>query len=559
MRVNGKFIIFIACFILLGGSMTGCAMVKNPEQVRPSNVPTLPQVSRTPFQPAEPTVLPLTPTATPNPIVGLGLHPGVPERLRNQITLVPGTEWAGAGKVANVVLSPIEGPNEGSVCWVYALVAPFGTVEDSVQSETLIAIWNGVDLAGRENVELFLTPTTKSAIESLWGTGSDQYLRIAGNQEDLILHIQQNPSSLAIVPFDELIPEWKVLKIDDLSPLQRDFPQDAYSLSVNFGWMGSVLTELPTLPASNRLEEKMTVITMTGVTALVRATGFMMDMYGMTFPGEDIREWMIEADFTHVSNEVSFDQNCPAQDPNQQGLRFCSRPEYIELLEYVGVDVVELTGNHLMDFRPESLPFTMEMYRQRGWQTFGGGENLEVASQPALVEHHGNRIAFVGCNPAGPGGDWAGAGNAGTQPCNWEVFRQEIHELTNQGYMVIATLQYFETYVSTPSSQQIADFRSLSEVGAVIVSGSQAHFPQGFDFVDGRFIHYGLGNLFFDQMDYPVVGTRREFLDRHVFYDGKHISTELLTAMLENYARPRPMNDEERRNFLNEMFLASGW
>jgi poly-gamma-glutamate synthesis protein (capsule biosynthesis protein) len=125
--------------------------------------------------------------------------------------------------------------------------------------------------------------------------------------------------------------------------------------------------------------------------------------------------------------------------------------------------------------------------------------------------------------------------------------------------MVIATLQYFETYVSTPSSQQIADFRSLSEAGAVIVSGSQAHFPQGFDFVDGRFIHYGLGNLFFDQMDYPVVGTRREFLDRHVFYDGKHISTELLTAMLENYARPRPMNDEERRNFLNEMFLASGW
>ena len=72
-------------------------------------------------------------------------------------------------------------------------------------------------------------------------------------------------------------------------------------------------------------------------------------------------------------------------------------------------------------------------------------------------------------------------------------------------------------------------------------------------------IHYGLGNLFFDQMDYPVVGTRREFLDRHVFYKGKHISTELMTAMLENYARPRPMTIDERQTFLQDIFTASGW
>jgi len=99
----------------------------------------------------------------------------------------------------------------------------------------------------------------------------------------------------------------------------------------------------------------------------------------------------------------------------------------------------------------------------------------------------------------------------------------------------------------------------LSNGGAVIVSGSQAHFPQVFEFMGDHFIHYGLGNLFFDQMDYPVIGTRREFLDRHIFYDGRYISTEILTAMLEDYAQPRPMTAEERQQFLSEYFNYSGW
>jgi hypothetical protein len=54
-------------------------------------------------------------------------------------------------------------------------------------------------------------------------------------------------------------------------------------------------------------------------------------------------------------------------------------------------------------------------------------------------------------------------------------------------------------------------------------------------------------------------GIRREFLDRYVIYDGKLISIELITAMLEDYARPRPMTEHERIGFLQEYFFYSGW
>jgi hypothetical protein len=58
----------------------------------------------------------------------------------------------------------------------------------------------------------------------------------------------------------------------------------------------------------------------------------------------------------------------------------------------------------------------------------------------------------------------------------------------------------------------------------------------------------------------PIQPAQRwEFMDRHVIYDNRYISTELLTAMLEDYARPRPMTPDERAAFLTAYFGYSGW
>jgi poly-gamma-glutamate synthesis protein (capsule biosynthesis protein) len=135
----------------------------------------------------------------------------------------------------------------------------------------------------------------------------------------------------------------------------------------------------------------------------------------------------------------------------------------------------------------------------------------------------------------------------------------EVSRLTAQGYLVVVTFQHIEVYDYLPVPPQRGDFQAMAEAGAVIVSGSQSHFPQGMAFFGGAFMHYGLGNLFFDQMDEPVQGTRREFIDRHVFYDGRHISTQLLTAMLEDHSQPRPMTPDERKALLRDAFNASTW
>jgi poly-gamma-glutamate synthesis protein (capsule biosynthesis protein) len=200
------------------------------------------------------------------------------------------------------------------------------------------------------------------------------------------------------------------------------------------------------------------------------------------------------------------------------------------------------------------------MYRERGWTVFAGGENLEAARAPALLEHNGNRLAFVGCNSVGPNGAWATDDQPGAAPCgDMQWLLERVRALREEGYLPVVTFQYAESYAFNPSPAQEEAFRAVAEAGAVIVSGSQAHYPQIMEFHEGAFIHYGLGNLFFDQMDDPVVGTRWEFIDRHIFYGGRHIQTELLPALLMDYARPRPMDAAERESFLRDVFSAAGW
>jgi hypothetical protein len=53
--------------------------------------------------------------------------------------------------------------------------------------------------------------------------------------------------------------------------------------------------------------------------------------------------------------------------------------------------------------------------------------------------------------------------------------------------------------------------------------------------------------------------TRNVFIDRHIFYDGHYLGTELLTYIIENYARPRLMTAPERLDLLQHIFTAGGW
>lgn len=452
-----------------------------------------------------------------------------------------------------------------SVTLVYALVAPFPTVTDGVSLESLKRAWvEGIAPVPFDGNPLLMDESTHTAIRALWGEPAPNAVRIVSGGQ-LLETAWSNMPSWAIVPFDALEPKWKVLLIDGQSPIRKNFDLASYPLVVNLILQSQEETQSSVLrlPPPNYDPDKLTTLIITGVTALVRATALTMEIKGTTYPGERIRELMRAADIAHVSNEIPFFTGCTYPKADQVALVFCSDPKYIDLLTDIGTDVVELTGNHFADRGSAGMRETIEIYKEKGLPYFGGGLDLKDSLKPALFEVNGNKIAFIGCNKPDVGRfPTATDFKPGAAPCKFPELTQTIRELKAQGYVVIATFQWNESYDSRPSPQQMDDFRLMADSGASIVSGSQAHYAQMMEFYDESFIHYGLGNLFFDQMgdrDWMPPGIRRVFFDRYVIYNGKLISIELITAMVEDYARPRLMTEQERPGFLQEYFFYSGW
>jgi poly-gamma-glutamate synthesis protein (capsule biosynthesis protein) len=506
------------------------------------------------------------PTATLAPKT-VWIDPVLPTTLRNRLRIPQGYSLSKQRDEASINLTV--GNQTVIGYWTYALVCPFPSLWEGVPSPDLKLFWEGDSEGSMANIQLLtLDQETKNILSAWWGPPHEESITVLP-QDEILDALWPNPNKWAIIPFQKLDPHWKVLAVDGKKPIHKDYhPGNAIlsipiSLSGPSAYISEILVQNPSF--SNRNPKDMTSLLLTGVTALVRDTAVLMEKKGITYPAENIGETLLKADFTHISNEVPFASDCPTPDPDQPDLYFCSDDRYLELLDYIGTDIVELSGDHFGDWGNQAMLHTLELYQDQGWLTYGGGETLEQGLQPILFEHNGNRFAFIGCNAkTAPKYATASKTKPGAARCNFPWMIEEIKILKEKGIIVIVTLQHEEIYQYPAVYIQKRDFRLLADAGADIVSGSQAHQPQAIEFREDSFVHYGLGNLFFDQYYLSQwVETYQHadeaFIDLHVFYNNQHISTELLTLQFIDNAQARFMTAEERTNLLSSVFAASDW
>lgn len=534
----------------------------------PTVMPT-PTPTRTPRPPTPTPTLTPSPTPTPAFPITAGCAPGVPAeacaRFRYVIEADPAHfAWSEHGEQAEVRLHTESDGNAVAVgSWIYAVAAPFFTLESDVESADVYATWGGTPSGKLLDRPLLVTADTHQALATLWGTADANAVTMVAPEG--LLASAEAQGGWALVPFEALEPQWKVLRVDDMSLIEKEWDVDRYPVAVPLFVSSPNRPEaLNLLPLdlgmlTNRDESRMTLVVLTGVTAMSRGTARLMERTSITYPAKDIKHWFADADFVHVSNEVSFNPNCVPEGTGS--LSFCSHDRYIGLLEEINTNIVELTGNHLGDKGLQWIPYTLDMYRERGWMWYGGGADLADATRPITLTHNGNRIAFLGCNPSGAG-FFAGENRPGAAPC-WlaeqhEYMQNQVRDLRDQGYLTIVTLQHREVDQYTPIPEHIRDLRAYANAGATIVHGSQAHWAKPVEFYGDSFIHYGPGNFFFDQMQ--AVGLRQGFVTRYTFFDGRLLSIDLRPTLLEEFGRPRPMtvNDPapegDLRRFLEMIF-----
>jgi hypothetical protein len=576
-RHSGSLARLVLCSVLLAMVLGGCAQQGAPTAATPVQAATEANPPSTPASPAPtntpaptstpmPTSTPL-PTATPRPIAiapAQGLPAAYAETAKQMIAAKGSLNGralrlAEAGSQADVTLAlvPLSAKAISPLAQrYYAVVAPFATVRDDIPLAELHARWQA-----KGEGPLYASQTVADELAPVLGSFGGTTVA----EQELVARLEGQVDAVGVLPFDKLDPRFKVLTIEGSNILDGKLDTATYPLAMALvadgPEAGALRDDLAKAfaPSTNRDPGKLTTLIMTGVTAMTRMTALKMEQKGYTYPAEIISGTLKAADITHVSNEVPFIKGCEVNaTPNN--LTMCSDYTYWAALEAIGTDIVGLSGNHVNDFGRDGARESIQFYRDRKIPIYGSGLNVQEACAPLMWEHNGNTFAFVAALAFDPEFAWA----TDTQPgaCYFYNHKDEVlslvKELSQKVDIVAVELQYYETYQPNPTDKQVEEFRELRAAGADIVTGVQSHVPQAMepygmaDAGGPGVIVYGLGNLFFDQM--WSWETRTELYVRHTIYDGRALSTEILTGVLEDYAQPRWATAEERAEILSRIY-----
>lgn len=421
--------------------------------------------------------------------------------------------------------------------------AAFGALRTSIDSADLAKLLDG---ALDEGLVL-----SESNANRLWRQGIALHPRTGIVPDSKLFYaLWRDKQRFTLMPFDQLQLRLRPLWLDDVPIVDQ-------------------LARYPLVFASddpNFASERLTRITLSGTTAVARHTLPAVEAIGLEAAASGIRDYVGRADYFHITHEASIAPTCPQHAEAVLGgsNSLCMRADHARLFDLLDVDVVDLTGNHINDFGYEAFENTLAHFEDRGYALVGGGRSVDDARQPLILEHNGSRIGWLACNNIGPYYAFAnddaealGGARPGNAYCRGGWLRDALALLAAEVDLVLVTVQYREFEAFQPMAQQRLDYQTYAEWGADIVIGTAEHKPMTFEFYQTRrgetaFIHYGLGNLFFDQLPW---GNRRFFLDTLYIYDGSLVAVELFPGIIEDRARPRLLAGEDLFNFLHFMFI----
>lgn len=197
-------------------------------------------------------------------------------------------------------------------------------------------------------------------------------------------------------------------------------------------------------------------------------------------------------------------------------------PRMASLWNAAGIDVVSLASNHAMDWGPDALLDTADMFRGMGKIVIGAGENGEQARKPAIIDRNGAKVAILSYCSVLRDGQAAAEGKAGVAPvrvhthyapeefqpgtpprvitCAYEqdvtAMEEDIRRAKEKADVVIVSLHWGLRHVPKTicTYQQPVAHRAI-DAGADLIIGHHAHSIKAIEVYKGKVCFYSIGNF----------------------------------------------------------------
>jgi poly-gamma-glutamate synthesis protein (capsule biosynthesis protein) len=403
--------------------------------------------------------------------------------------------------------------------------------------------------------------STDEFMSSKFGTTVGQEFT---DHKQVDLAIKNDKNNIAIIPFEEIAPEYKSIPLDGNYPLRKDFNLYVYRLS-DIVWIKgdnqiavdsliSIIEE--TLGEENYDLSKLHDLILTGSSS-VGAKGQFLAINreeDPIFPVRGVSEILKDADIAHISNESVFTEDCTQV---IYSAYFCGNPDAMDMLKEAGIDIVGLSGNHIIDYGRPAFEETLKMYEKEEIKYFGGGVDYDTSHSPTIIEIGDFKIAFLGYNLIGPQPYFSKvnlSGNSGANlyPGDAQLIRENVAKAKAEADFVIVDMQWGRANTYDHDEIQEEYGRIAIEAGADIVNGVHPTYVQGIDYYKEGLIFYGLGSFLFDEGANEAA--RQGTMVRQIFYDGEYLGFELIPTYITQDSQTEIANTEMRQTILENIF-----
>lgn len=243
-----------------------------------------------------------------------------------------------------------------------------------------------------------------------------------------------------------------------------------------------------------------TTLVFTGDILIGNAVSANYDAGGMDgVLSKDMQDILKNADIVMVNEEFPFSERGVQMEDKQ--FTFRMNPRYVSLFKDMGVDIVSLANNHVLDYGAEALSDTFMTLDEAGILYAGAGESEERAKEPQIIEVNGKKYGFLAASRVLPVASWNVENTAPGVFSTYDAtalveeikkVRAECDYLTVFVHWGLERKEYPESYQKTLAMQYI-------DAGADAVIGSHSHCLQGVEYINGKPVFYSLGNFLFGQ------------------------------------------------------------
>ncbi len=216
-----------------------------------------------------------------------------------------------------------------------------------------------------------------------------------------------------------------------------------------------------------------------------------------------VADTLAKADITFINQEFPFSNRGTPEAGKEY--TYCVPTSYAHIFPEMGVDIVSISNNHILDYGQDALLDTFTTLDEIKMDYIGAGADLNRAKQLVTKNVRGKNIGFLAASRVVPSEAWYARNAEDGRTARAGVFTtyddtalcEEIRKAKETCDVVIVYAHWGIERQEIAADYQRIMAKDYIEAGADLVVGSHAHVMQGVEYYNNVPIVYGLGNFLF--------------------------------------------------------------